>query len=341
MTRILVIGPSWIGDTLLAQPLFSLLKARHRELALDVLAPAWTLPLVNCMPEVRRGFASPFRHGELRLGARRQLAHELRGEGYDQAIVLPNTFKSVLAPFLAGIPRRTGYRGEMRWGLVNDVRRLDPQASPLLAERYAALAGDAGESVPRPLPVVRLRVDEASRGATLSRLGLAASRPAVALCPGAEYGPAKRWPVEHFAGLARELAARACPTWVVGSDQDASLGEAIVHSAGSDCINLCGRTTLTEAIEVLASTRLVVSNDSGLMHVAAAVGRPLIALYGSSSPAYTPPLAADAQVIRLDLPCSPCFQRECPLRHFNCMNQITPAMVLAAPQFARIGLPQR
>jgi heptosyltransferase-2 len=339
--KILVVAPSWIGDTLLAQPLFSLLHARHRDLALDVLAPAWTLPLIARMPEVRCGLLAPFGHGELRLGARRQLAHELRGEGYDQAIVLPNTFKSALVPWFAGIPRRTGYRGEMRWGLLNDVRRLDPRAMPLMAERYAALAGHAGESVPRPLPAVHLRVDEAVRIATLRGLKLDTARPAVALCPGAEYGPAKRWPAEHFAGLARELAARACAAWVVGSDKDASLGETIARSAGSGCINLCGRTTLAEAIDVLASAQVVVSNDSGLMHVAAAVGRPLIALYGSSSPAFTPPLAPDTEIIRLDLPCSPCFKRECPLQHFNCMNQLLPARVLAAPHFARIGALKR
>ena len=341
MFKILVVGPSWIGDTLLAQPLFSLLHARHRDLALDVLAPAWTLPLIARMPEVRRGLPAPFGHGELRLRARRQLAHELRGEGYDQAIVLPNTFKSALAPFFAGISRRTGYRGEMRWGLLNDVRRLAPRVTPLLTERYAALAGDAGESVPHPLPAARLHVDEANRSATLRRLGLEASQSAIALCPGAEYGPAKRWPAEHFAGLAREIAALGCAAWIVGSDKDASLGETIARSAGSGCVNLCGRTTLTEAIDVLASAEVVVSNDSGLMHVAAAVGRPLVALYGSSSPAFTPPLAPDAEIIRLGLPCSPCFKRECPLHHFNCMNQILPARVLAAAHFARIGFPHR
>jgi heptosyltransferase-2 len=277
----------------------------------------------------------------LRLRARRQLAHELRGEGYDQAIVLPNTFKSALVPFFAGISRRTGYRGEMRWGLLNDVRRLAPRATPLLAERYAALADGTGGFVPHALPPVRLHVDEASRSATLRRLGLEASRSAVALCPGAEYGPAKRWPAGHFAGLARELAAHGCAAWVVGSDKDASLGETIARSAGSGCVNLCGRTTLNEAIDVLASADVVVSNDSGLMHVAAAVGRPLVALYGSSSPAFTPPLAPDAEIIRLGLPCSPCFKRECPLHHFNCMNQILPARVLAAAHFARIGFPRR
>ena len=340
MTRILVVGPSWIGDTLLAQPLFALLHDRHGNLALDVLAPAWTLPLVRRMPEVRRGILSPFRHGDLQLGRRRQLARELAAERYDQAIVLPNTFKSALVPCFARIPLRTGYRGEMRWGIINDLRRLDAAAMPLMAERYAALASAPDETVPRPLPAVHLRVDEAVRSTTLRRLGLEAGRPAVVLCPGAEYGPAKRWPVRHFAGLARALAARGRSVWIVGSDGDQALGEAIVQSAGSGAINLCGRTTLEEAIDVLASAEVVVSNDSGLMHVAAATGRPLVALYGSSSPAHTPPLARDAEILKLDLPCSPCFKRKCPLHHFNCLTQLLPATVLATRHFARIGSPE-
>ena len=340
MFKILVVAPSWIGDTLLAQPLFSLLHTRHRALALDVLAPAWTLPLVARMPEVRRGIPSPFSHGELRLGARRQLAQELSGAGYDQAIVLPNSLKSALVPFLAGIPRRTGYRGEMRWGLLNDMRKLDERATPLLAERYAALA-TANQPPAGPLPMVRLAVDDGARIATLDRLKLDTVRTAVVLCPGAEYGPAKRWPAPYYAELGRELASRGCSVWVVGSANDAALGEEIVRSAGEDCINLCGRTTLDEAIDVVASARVVVSNDSGLMHVAAAVGRPLVALYGSSSPAFTPPLAPDADILKLDLPCSPCFKRECPLHHFNCMMHLTPARVLAAPHFARMRWSKR
>ena len=339
MARILVVAPSWIGDTLLAQPLLAQLHAHHPNLALDVLAPAWTLPLVGRMPEVRRGILSPFLHCDLRLGQRRQLARDLAAERYDQAIVLPNTMKSALVPFLARIPRRTGYLGELRWGVLNDIRRLDASATPLMAERYAALAGGAAEPARRPLPVTRLRVDETVRSETLRRLGLQTDRPAVVLCPGAEYGPAKRWPVRHFAGLARELAARGRSIWIVGADQDAALGEAIVQSAGAGC-NLCGRTTLDEAIDVLASAEVVVSNDSGLMHVAAATRRPLVALYGSSSPAHTPPLASDAEIIKLDLPCSPCFKRECPLYHFNCMTQLLPDRVLAVPHFARIVSPE-
>jgi heptosyltransferase-2 len=335
MTRILVVGPSWIGDTLLAQPLFRLLHAKHREMMLDVLAPEWTLPLLKRMPEVRHAILSPFNHGDLKLGARRRLARELRSTGYDQAIVLPNSFKSALVPYFAGIPQRTGFRGEMRWGLLNDVRRLDERTLPLMAQRYAALAGAIGEP-PAPLPEVRLNVDAGTRSATLLKLNLDTKRPVAALCPGAEYGPAKRWPAHHFANLAKEFAARDLAVWLVGSSRDLALGAEIETLSEGAARNLCGISTLDEAIDLLASSAIVVSNDSGLMHIAAGVGKPVVAIYGSSSPAFTPPLSARAQILRLDLPCSPCFKRECPLGHFNCMMQLTPDRVCAAIDFDKI-----
>src|SRR6185503_7541666 len=206
--KILVVGPSWIGDTVLAQPLFKLLHARHGSLALDVLAPPWTLPLLERMPEVRRTIANPAGHGELRIISQRRLARALAQERYDQALVLPNSFKSALVPFLAGIPERTGYLGELRWGLLTDARRSGENRQTPLARRYAALAFPRGMMPPASLPALGLRADETQRSATLSRLGLDARQPAAALCPGAEYGPAKRWPVRHFATLARLLADR-------------------------------------------------------------------------------------------------------------------------------------
>lgn len=335
--KILVVAPSWIGDMVLAQPLLKLLHARHSGLALDVLAPRWTLPLLDRMPEVRRAIESPFAHGDLKLGGRHRLGLKLAQERYDQAIVLPNTFKSALTPFFAGIPVRTGYIGELRHWLLNDARKLDEKRFPQLAQRYAALALPRGEPLPLPLPTLALRVDEEERRAVMGRLGLDRGRPAAALCPGAEFGPAKRWPTRHFAELAQGLAAHGCAVWLIGSQNDRQAGAEIERAAGGVCRNLCGETTLTEAIDLLASCSLVVSNDSGLMHVAAALGRPLVALYGSSSPAFTPPLSADARILQLDLPCSPCFQRECPLGHFNCMMQLTPDKVLAAVDFDRIS----
>lgn len=327
--KILVVGPSWIGDTILAQPLFTLLHERHTDLALDVLAPAWTLPLVRRMPEVRRAIPSPFTHGELNLPARRQLGRELRSEGYNQAIVLPNTLKSALVPLHARIPVRTGYRGEMRWLVLNDLRHLDPQRLPQMAQRYAALAFDAGKALPSELPKPRLKIAETQRLATLAALGLENTGRAVALCPGAEYGPAKRWPPSYFAEVARALKESGDAVWIVGSDKDNEVGEDIVRLSKSACINLCGRTTLDQAIDVLASTRLAISNDSGLMHVAAALGVPLVAIYGSSTPDFTPPMSASAEILKLDIACSPCFERTCPLGHFNCMMLLKPERVLA------------
>jgi len=335
--KILIVAPSWVGDTVLAQPLFKLLHGRHAGLALDVLAPSWTFALLERMPEVRRAIESPFVHGDLKLGERRRLGHALAMEGYDQAIVLPNTFKSALVPFFAGIRTRTGYLGELRHWILNDVRTLDKERLPQMAQRYAALGLPRGAPLRLPLPALALRVDEEGRRALLARLGLGRGRPAVALCPGAEYGPAKRWPARYFGELAQGLAAHGCEVWLIGSKNDARAGAEIERYAGGICRNLCGETTLTDAIDLLASASLVISNDSGLMHLAAALGRPLIALYGSSSPAFTPPLSPNAQILKLDLPCSPCFKRECPLGHFNCMMQLTPDRVLAAIDFDRIS----
>jgi heptosyltransferase-2 len=325
----LVVGPSWIGDTILAQPLFKLLCTRHGAVSLDVLAPQWTAPLLARMPEVRRVLDLPAGHGELQLARQWRTAREVAGEAYEQAIVLPNSFKSALVPWLARIPIRTGYRGELRYGLLNDARRVDGLRHPQIAQRYAALALERGESLPAALPFPRLRVDDRQRSATLARLGLDPDRSAVALCPGAEYGPAKRWPVRHYGILAQRLGALGHAVWLVGSAGDAGTGAEIARLAPDAARNLCGRTTLAEAVDVLASTRLVVSNDSGLMHVAAALDRPVFALFGSSSPAYTPPLSPHARILRLDLPCSPCFERECPLGHLKCLVELTPDRVLA------------
>jgi heptosyltransferase-2 len=334
--NILVVGPSWVGDTVISQVLLQLLKRRHPAANIDYLAPPWTLPLLSRMPEVRQGLPNPFGHGALQLGARRRLGLELRAGAYDQALVLPNSWKSALPPWFAGIPLRTGFRGEARWGLLNDLRTLDAQALPQMADRFAALAFPAGSALP-PLPRPALQVTAAQQQVLLARLGLDASRPAVAFCPGAEYGPAKRWPEQHFAALARRLAARGYAVWLVGSPKDHAVAETIAQQAPGLCSNLCGKTDIAEAADLLAAARLVISNDSGLMHVAAAVGRPVIALYGSSSPLFTPPLSAEARIVTLNLDCSPCFKRTCPLGHLKCLNDLAPERVLAEIDFAKLA----
>jgi heptosyltransferase II len=326
--KVLVVGPSWIGDAVLSHPLLVRLKARDPAGSIDVLAPPWVLPVYARMPEVARAIALAFGHGDLRLGDRRRFARTL--PAYDRAVILPNTLKSALVPWHARIPVRTGYRGEMRFALLNDIRALDREAMPLIAERYAALAQPKGEALERPLPRPRLRVDEKARAAAVASYGLDTSRPIAVFAPGAEYGPAKRWPAKHFADLAKALAARGEAVWLLGSAKDAAITAQIQSLSGAACVDLAGKTTLEDAIDLMSLASHVVSNDSGLLHVAAALERPMAALFGSSSPEFTPPLSPRARVVTLRLSCSPCFARECPLGHLNCLVQMEPPRVLAA-----------
>jgi heptosyltransferase II len=332
VAKILVVGPSWIGDTVLAQPLFARLKQKNPGLELDVLAPAWSRAVLECMAEVRSIIASPFGHGELRLADRWRLGRELAKARYDCAIVLPNSFKSALVPFFADIPLRAGFIGESRYGLLNVRHKLDPAELPLMAERFAQLAEQPGVALPRPLPVPRLVVHPLVVSRTLTDLGLTEAARLAVFCPGAEFGPAKRWPVRHFAALAQRLAADGYDIWMVGAIDDFAAGDEIAKAAGSRARNLCGKTSLAQAIAILSLADRVVTNDSGLMHIAAALDRPTAALFGSSSPDFTPPLSAHAVVIQHKIECSPCFRRECPLGHFKCMNELEAGEVYARLQ---------
>ena len=314
MSRILVVAPNWIGDALMAQPLLARLREKRPDLRVDLLAPEWVAPVARRMPEVDEVIATPFRHGALNLRRRWQLGRRLRERRYRQAIVLPNSWKAALVPFFADIPLRSGYVGESRYGLLNLLYRRGDRA---MREHYARLSEAPGTEPAAPLPQPRLRVDAAQAAATRARFGL--ERAYVVLCPGAEYGPAKRWP--YFAELAARLKQ---PVVLLGSQND------VPAAGGIAGRNLVGRTTLDEAIDIIAGAELVVSNDSGLMHIAAALGRPLIALFGSSSPEKTPPQPGRSRVLWLKPECSPCYERECPLGHFRCMRELNVDTVLAA-----------
>jgi lipopolysaccharide heptosyltransferase II len=327
--RILIVAPNWIGDTLLAQPLFARLRRKLPSAVIDAIAPPWTAPVLRRMPEISDVIEAAFLHGRLELRARWRLGRGLRAHGYDEAIVLPNTFKAALLPFFAEIPLRVGYVGETRYGLITLAHKLDEKRLPLMAERYAQLAERPGEPPARPLPEARLDVDQANLIIALGRLGLSRSKPVAALCPGAEYGPSKRWPPRHFALLAKKLAAHGRAVWLFGSPNDRGIGEEIAKLSEGAAVNLCGRTDLASAIDLLSIAEIVVTNDSGLMHLAAAVGRPVVALYGSSSPEHTPPLTGRARLVRTGIECSPCFARDCPLGHHKCMTELEPGRVLA------------
>jgi heptosyltransferase-2 len=324
--KILVVAPSWIGDTIIAQPLLSLIKQHNPAARIGVFAADWCAPLLARMAEVDAVVANPFGHGAFSFSARRSLGRRLAGADYDAAYVLPNSWKSALVPFFAGIPRRIGYQGEARYLLLNERHTLDKAALPLQVQRYAALAGP----LPAVLPPPHLSSTPVQQRNARLALGLPADAAPAVFCPGAEYGPAKRWPAKHFAALAQLVASPASPAWLIGSAKDHAVGAEIEALAEGSAINLCGRSSLEQAIDLIASARCVVSNDSGLMHVAAALDKPLVALYGSSSPAYTPPLSPRAKILTLNLDCSPCFKRECPLGHFDCMNGLAPRQVADA-----------
>jgi heptosyltransferase-2 len=322
----------------MAQALYKLLREQNPAVEIHVVAPPWSLPVLARMPEVARGIELDVGHGELALGRRRAVGRRLRAERYTRAIVLPRSAKSALVPWFAKVPLRTGFRGELRYGLLNDVRSLDA-ALDQTVKRFVALGLARGVAPPQSLPP-SLRPQLTGDAHNLERLravnGLRHGAPLVALMPGAEYGPAKRWPAAHYGALAAELARSGADVVVLGSAKERAIGDAVVARAAQPAVrNLCGTTSLVDVVDLLAAAAVAVSNDSGLLHVAAAAGAPVVAIYGSSSPSFTPPLTEAAAVVSLEVECSPCFARDCPLKHTRCLNDLAPAIVLRAVESVR------
>jgi heptosyltransferase II len=317
-SNILVVGPAWVGDMVMAQSLFAILKRQNPGAAIDVLAPRWTLPLLRFMPEVREAITQPVGHGELALSVRYRLGRDLSRRGYDLAFVLPGSLKSALIPRWAGARKRRGYGGPLRRLLLTDAR-----AKPELpqVESYVGLADWRGD-----IPAPRLTLPPGASAAALAALALARpGSPVLAIAPGAEYGPAKRWPARHFAAVAQARLSHGWEVWLLGSPADRETTGQIPCTQ-----NLAGRTSLDQATALLALADAVLTNDSGLMHVAAALNRPQVALFGPSDPARTGPRNPAARVLRLGLDCSPCNQRVCPLKHHRCLEDLLPETVLAA-----------
>jgi heptosyltransferase-2 len=353
--RTLIISPNWIGDAVMAQPLLQLLRAAHPERPIDVLAPPAVSPVWRQAAEVDEVLETPFRHGALQLRQRWRYARLLRARGYADAYVLPNTIKYALIPWLAGIGRRVGYKGESRYGLINVMHHDDTPPRPMVAF-YAALAGTpaAGDvaahlagniaqsgarhgaadgnatALAGALPRPKLEASAAQIAAVCARTGIDPARPLVAFAPGAEFGGAKRWPARHFAALGQAILAAAPSTQIalLGSPKDKeACAEVAAGLPGATVFNLAGVTSLGEAIALIARTAAVVANDSGLLHIASALNRPVVALYGPTDPDHAPPFSDMAASISLRLDCSPCKQRECPLGHQNCMVQMAPGLV--------------
>lgn len=330
--KILIVGPSWVGDMVMAQSLFIELKRLHPEAAIDVLAPAWSRPIIEAMPQVRAAIDMPVGHGALALKVRKAVAQELKAKAYDWAIVLPNSLKSALIPWLAKIPKRTGWKGEMRYGLLNDLRKLDKSVYSLMVHKYVGLAHPKGTTpefynCPAPkLEVAESLVQEAIRAFELNR-----EAAVLALCPGAEFGRAKKWPERHYAEIARRHIEQGGQVWLFGSQNDVPACEEIAAGLPAQSVSLlAGRTSLQQAVALMSVVDKAVANDSGLMHVAAAMQRPLVALFGSTSPDYTPPLSDNCVVLKAEIDCAPCFKRDCPYGHYKCLEEMQPNRVWAA-----------
>ncbi|AKD38846.1 lipopolysaccharide heptosyltransferase II [Pasteurella multocida subsp. multocida OH4807] len=306
--KILIIGPSWVGDMMMSHSLYQVLKQQYPACEIDVMAPNWCKPLLARMPEVRNAITMPIGHGAFALGERYRLGKSLRNQ-YDMAIVLPNSLKSAFIPFFAKIPRRRGWKGESRYIFLNDIRN-NKKDYPMMVQRYIALGFEKGvvpKAADLPCPVPYLTINPEEQAETLKKFekqtALAEHRPSIGFCPGAEFGPAKRWPHYHYAKLAELLIQQGYAIRLFGSAKDSEVGEDIRQALPEElrnyCVNLAGQTSLNEAVDLIADCAAVVSNDSGLMHIAAAVQRPLVALYGPTSPTYTPPLSDKAIIIRL------------------------------------------
>lgn len=321
----------------MSQSLYITLKQEHPDTELHVMAPAWCCALLGRMPEVDKAIVMPLGHGDFKLGSRFRLGRQLAKEGYDWAIVQPNSLKSALIPLFAGIKQRTGWKGESRYGLLNDLRS-NKADFPLMVERYNALAFPKAQmknnhSLPN-LPWPELSVDETNQQTALHELALNTRKPILSLCPGAEFGPSKRWPEQHYAAVAKQQIEQGKQVWIFGSVKDipvaGSIRQALPETLQADCHILAGKTTLHQAIDLMALSAVVVSNDSGLMHIAAALQRPLVAVYGSTSPKYTPPLAERVAIVHTNIECRPCFKRECPLGHLKCLKELYPQQVIEA-----------
>jgi heptosyltransferase-2 len=337
--RLLVVSPSWIGDMVMAQTLLKTLKRRQPDGAIDVLAPAATLAIASRMPEVDDAVLFDVGHGQLDLPYRRKIARQLQRRGYEQAIVMPNSLKSALVPWLADIPIRTGFRGEYRYGLINDMRLLDKDRLPRMIDRFNNLGAAVNAAAPT-IELPALAVDPQNQQQCLVKLGLThtqGSPPILGLCPGAEFGDAKRWPAAHYAAVADMAVRQGMQVWIFGGPADEIVAteiKSLVAPANQAQIEvLAGKTRLVDAIDLMSLCRLVVSNDSGLMHIAAAVNCPTAVIYGSTSPGFTPPLTDKLHVLSLQLDCSPCFKRTCPLGHKDCLNKLLPSML--APVIAQ------
>ena len=323
--KFLIICPNWIGDMVMTHALLQKLKHIHPYCIIDIIAPTWCAELAQFMPEIRKIYISPSKHGQLNILKVWNTAKKLQKKNYSHAIIIPNSFKSALIPFLAKIPIRIGYIGEWRQFLL--TKHYKKNKKQKFVDQVAMLFKEEALDTPPPY----LHVNQNALATIKQKYNLPNSlKKTIALCPGAAYGPAKSWPIEYYLKIAQHMLQKGWHVWLFGSQAEEKLGQYIEHQCkeSKNFINFIGKTTLEESIYLLSCTEKVMANDSGLLHIASALQRHVIALYGPTPPDVAPPLTKKADIYYLKLDCSPCFQRHCPLKHHQCLRQITPEMVL-------------
>ena len=317
--KFLIIAPSWIGDLMISQSLLKYLKKEYPDCQIDMVVKPELITLAKMMPELKNIYSLDIRHKELGLMKRYTLAKKIKKNLYSASIILPNSFKSAIIPWLANIPLRIGYNRELRSLLLNKKYSLIKHKDSMV-NRYLKLAEGSYSDNIRPLLLINSDSSESiSRKYLINN-----SKKNIVLCPEAEYGPAKRWPANKWMQLANFYKEKNYNVYFLGKNRSLETKYQSVLKKDS-IISLLGKTSLEEAAYILSIVDLVITNDSGLMHITASVNTNLISIFGSSSPFYTPPLMKDqfGEVIYKALTCSPCFKRECPLQHLNCLNNIS------------------
>lgn len=325
--KILIIAPAWVGDLVMSQTLLKLLQKKYQNnVTIDVFAGKFLHGIISRMPEVNNILENPFAHKEFSLLKRIKLGFSIRKNKYDEVIVLPNSLKSAIMPFFTGIKTRTGFIGESRYILLNNYFKLNKIALPLMIDRFCAIGNDGHKANTIDFP--NLTINSQNLNTLISKFGLDKNKITLAFCPAAEYGPAKRWPPDYFAKLAELLGDDKYQIIILGSDKDTKISSLITNNTNRSIIDLCGKTNLSDTVDILSFAMYTITNDSGLMHIAASVGSKIIAIYGSTTDSFTPPLSKNKEIIKVALDCSPCFARTCKFGHYNCLKLITPEMVL-------------
>lgn len=327
--KVLVIAPSWVGDAVMSQSLLKYLKKVHNNSKIDIFAHKHLFGLFQRMPEVNNIIINPFVHGSIDIIRRITIGYELKKNNYDEVYVLPNTYKSALIIFFASIKKRLGFVGEFRYGILNKVFKLNENELPLMVDRFCALANNGKKVLNIEYPSLELNIDNQNK--LKNQFNISTNAKLIIMCPSAEYGPSKRWPIEYFAKLANNLVQKGFSVLLLGSNKDDPLVNQILSLIEANSIdkiiNACGKTNLADCVDLLSLGSIAITNDTGLMHIASAVNTSVIAIYGSTTPKFTPPLSKKAHILKMDISCSPCFQRTCKFGHYHCLKFVTPEMV--------------